>query len=75
MSYHEGLMAMTCHEGCRFCLKGNNGISGDVKAHFKRFVVLAGGGMAHKRGIYDTLDGLSWYFRGFKKVTQLPWEG
>ena len=41
------------------------------KAHLKRFVLFAGGDMAHKRGVYDTLDDLSLYFRGFKKVTQL----
>ena len=58
----------------RFVHKGIMVDQERCKAHLKRFVVLAGGGMALKRGIYDTLDGLSWYFRGFKKITQLPWE-
>ena len=49
-------------------LKEYNGISGKV-------LLLAGVGIAHKREVYDTLDGLSWYFRGFKKVTQLPFGG
>ena len=57
----ERLMETACHEGCRFCVG--------------KVLLLAGVGMTHKREVYDTLDGLSWYFRGFKKVTQLPWEG
>ena len=38
-------------------------------------MVYTGGGIAHKRGVYGTLDRLFQYFRGFKRVTQLPLEG